>query len=77
VQVEFDGTDIATLPVTISTVSEFKMLMNAKTSADHSFQYMKSDRKYRGHQKPLGADLSEKLFSIIASSYTINKHIDF
>jgi len=77
VQVEFDGTDIATLPVTISTVSEFKMLMNAKTSADHSFQYMKSDRKYRGHQKPLGADLSEKLFSIIASSYAINKHIDF
>jgi transcriptional regulator EpsA len=51
--------------------------MNAKTSVDHSFRYIRSDRKYRDNQKPLEADLSEKLFSIIASSYAINKHIDY
>ena len=53
------------------------MLTNAKTSVDYSFKYIRNDRKYRDNQKPLEADLSEKLFSIIASSYAINKHIDF
>lgn len=51
--------------------------MNAKASADLSFQYVRGNRKHRENQKPLEADLSAKLFSIISSSYTINKHIDF
>jgi transcriptional regulator EpsA len=58
-------------------LSQFKMLMNAKTPVDHSLQHIKNDNKCRKNQKPVEPNLSEKIFSIIASSYSINKHIDF
>lgn len=53
------------------------MLMNAKTPVDHSLQHIKNDNKCKKNQKPVEPNLSEKIFSIIASSYSINKHIDF
>ena len=58
-------------------MSQLKMLMNAKTSVDHSLQHIKNDSKYKKNQKPVAPNLSEKIFSIISSSYSINKHIDF
>ena len=51
--------------------------MNAKTPVDHSLQHIKNDNKYKKNQNPVEPNLSEKIFSIIASSYSINKHIDF
>jgi transcriptional regulator EpsA len=53
------------------------MLMNAKTPVDHSLKHIKNDNKYKKNQNPVEPNLSEKIFSIIASSYSINKHIDF
>lgn len=58
-------------------MSQFKMLMNAKTPVDNSLQHIKNDNKYKKNQNPVEPNLSEKIFSIIASSYRINKHIDF
>ncbi|MDI1300039.1 XrtB/PEP-CTERM-associated transcriptional regulator EpsA [Methylotenera sp.] len=53
------------------------MLMNAKTLVDKSLQSIKIDNKFNKSQNPVAPNLSEKIFSIIASSYAINKHIDF
>lgn len=58
-------------------MSQFNMLMNAKTLADNSIQPIKNDNKFKKSQSPIAPNLSEKIFSIISSSYAINKHIDF
>jgi len=58
-------------------LSQFKMLMNAKTPVDNSLRHIKNDNEYKKNQNPVAPNLSEKIFSIIASSYSINKHIDF
>jgi len=53
------------------------MLMKTKTSIDHSLQHIKNDNKYEKNLNSIEPQLSEKILLIIASSYAINKHIDF
>jgi transcriptional regulator EpsA len=53
------------------------MLMNTKVSAVKPLTYIKNDIEYKYKQNPVATHLSEKIVSIIAASYTINKHIDF
>ena len=53
------------------------MLMNDKKPMEPSKPAMQKTKLSLNSQKPLDADLSKKLFSIISSSYAIQKHVDF